>query len=730
MIELYIEGKAVDISPDTNITLNFNSNLFGDISKIEASNSFTIALPKTPKNNSIFSLPAVVGGSSNAPYRRWRAQLFVNGVSVVDTAYALLLSVGADYEIALYWGVVTALLDFKDSDKTLRDIVEVLQMQYGGDNWWIDWNTKRGADGNILNALYQSGINNLPNNITARAEAALLPSVRGSWLWDSIVADNALSINAPDTFRSWLERVAVPFVAHDTRNGQSFNLEFTKSHTKFHTTEDTGGVTFDTPSNFPISAFFSVETVEVPIYLSLRKVKFESTVIKSNEKGRITATYRARGTVKNGCYSTLIVEHRNSEHSYYKRVTKGIGGGDFDVAQTVEASVVEGDYIVAYIEWYCPENNDLDGVNVTSSSADVTASYEEAEQVMGGMINTRDNLPEIKQLDFLKAVMAMQGMWATLADGVVHIQRISELYDGTRPTLDWSHKLVGSGDGDAQKTTYSLSNYAQRNIFNYKEDDSVSVDASGALIVENSTLEATKDMLILPFSASDGDTIAHLKYEDDKVKTERVQPRIMLLTEKEENGKIYASLNFDTYSGDMSVGSLRWGSLLADGYADWQRVVRTPIVIEERINLTEIDIKQLDFRNPIYLQKYGARFAVQKVQWSEGEASVVTLVYLPLKEDIQVATPYSVRSGAYLFTIVGGGVVLEPEWKTLVSGEGNYLNESATMRFDDSRAQSEFGISFYRWTDENGVVLSTTNPFVYDGSNGSVKIYAQVNEEF
>ena len=129
MIELRIEGQAVDVAPDTKITLNFNSNIFGDISKITPSNSLTITLPKTPKNAKVFGAPSVVGGSSIAPYRRWNAELYVNGVAMVDTAYAVLLSVGESYEIALYWGVVTALSTLKDNDNTLADLGEVLKEQ-------------------------------------------------------------------------------------------------------------------------------------------------------------------------------------------------------------------------------------------------------------------------------------------------------------------------------------------------------------------------------------------------------------------------------------------------------------------------------------------------------------------------------------------------------------------------------------------------------------------------
>ena len=179
MIELFVRGQAVDIAPSTKITLNFASNIFGDISKITPSNSFTINLPKTPKNKRIFGMAM----NTSAPYRRWEAELYINGIAVVDTAYLVMLSVGDTYEVALYWGVVTALQNLKDSDKTLADINEVLQITYGGENWWENWEGQYGKDAEgktnagLLNASYSVGDIDLPNNSVARTQAALLPSV-------------------------------------------------------------------------------------------------------------------------------------------------------------------------------------------------------------------------------------------------------------------------------------------------------------------------------------------------------------------------------------------------------------------------------------------------------------------------------------------------------------------------------------------------------------------------
>lgn len=726
MVELRIGGQAVDTAPNTKITLNFNSNVFGDISKIQPSNSLTISLPKTPTNSKVFGAPAVVGGSSIAPYRRWNAELYVNGVAVVDTAYAVLLSVGDSYEIALYWGVVTALSTLKDSGKTLADINEVLEIKYGGEDWWQSWEGSYGktlagvANGGLLNAVYEAGIEDLRNNTTARAQVALLPSARVSWLWNNIVADNGLNVSKPSQFTQMLPKLALPFVSHKTLGGESFSANYLKSNTRYNKQWEAGAISFHSLDSVPASVYFEVVNAVVPIRVSLREIEFDAGIFRSKAEGKVRFAIKVAGQSDSTSIPTLHIEHRNTDNLAIKKTGMTLATA-FSTELSLEVEIKEGEYIVPYIEWIdTTGRNNPDGVRVTSASVDIVAQYgDEEDQVMGGMINTRDNLPDISQLDFVKAMCAMFGLWATLVDGVVHLVRFVDFY--TQTAIDWSHKLVGTGDGDAANTTYTLADYAQRNILRYKEDDTVKVDASGALVVDNENLDREKDMAQMPFAASDGNTIPHLKWKDDdsttgEVEEVDVEQRIMVLKEQ---------LSIDGSTASLSFDGLQFSQLIPEYYNFWQKIMRNPIVIEEKVQLSEIDIKTLDFRKPIYLQKYGAQFVVDKVQWSEGEPSTVTLVKLPPAKEIGVALPYTVTTGVtFGSSITGTAVEPTPAWAYLVQGAGEYFAENATLSFDEATAMSEHGIAFVAWTTEAGRVLSTDNPFVYDGSNGDMVIYA------
>lgn len=727
MIELRIQGQAVDVAPDTKITLNFNSNIFGDISKITPSNSLTITLPKTPKNTQVFGAPSVVGGSSIAPYRRWNAELYVNGVAIVDTAYAVLLSVGESYEIALYWGVVTALSTLKDNGKTLADINQVLEIKYGGENWWSSWEGTYGIeeDGttsrNLINAIYESGIEDLRNNTIARAQVALLPSVRASWIWDNIVADNGLTIVKPSDFTTILRRLALPFTTHQTSGGRSVAYVAQKYS---YSTRGVEAVMMFYGGENAEGADFSVAPIYSTIKLDGRDFSHSTIGLLANLKATATAnaviSFDAGKVVD---YATLCLAHYSDGGLVreYKTEIKG-ARRNFSGAVTCDIEMEASDYLIFYVRLY--NQTGFDSQNAGNSSVlsfNLTFNVSAdgiVDQVMGGMINTRDNLPDISQLDFVKALCAMYGLWASLVDGEVHLVRYADLYAQT--PLDWSHKLIGTGDGDAGKTTYTLSDYAQRNILRYKEDDTVKVNASGALVVDNNNLDREKNMLTLPFAASDGNVIPHLKWKDDvtngEVEEQKVEPRVMMLSERSIATNTYAKLSFD---------GLKFSQLIPEYYNFWQKIMRNPIVIEEKVQLSEIDIKTLDFRKPIYLQKYGAQFVVDKVQWTEGEPSTVTLVKLPPAKQIGVAQPYTVTTGVtFGSSITGTAVEPTPAWAYLVQGAGEYFAENATLSFDEATANSEHGIAFVAWTTEAGRVLSTDNPFVYDGSNGDMTIYA------
>lgn len=120
--QLYIDGVLMDLSEDTNITLDIKSNLFRDISKMETNNTYTIELPKTTHNMASVDWAAKPKTGSKYPYVFHKARYFRNGVEVIKDGRASLLSVEDNIEIAIYWGLFPAFSSLQESDMKLSDL--------------------------------------------------------------------------------------------------------------------------------------------------------------------------------------------------------------------------------------------------------------------------------------------------------------------------------------------------------------------------------------------------------------------------------------------------------------------------------------------------------------------------------------------------------------------------------------------------------------------------------
>lgn len=120
--ELYIDGIAVDIDEDTDVTLSVKSNLFRDITKMTANTTYTIKLPRTSKNTRIFGYAEIVQASTDVPYQYHDCRYFRNGVEIIRNGKAVLISVSDKYEISVIWGINAALSKIADDSATLNAI--------------------------------------------------------------------------------------------------------------------------------------------------------------------------------------------------------------------------------------------------------------------------------------------------------------------------------------------------------------------------------------------------------------------------------------------------------------------------------------------------------------------------------------------------------------------------------------------------------------------------------
>lgn len=124
--ELYIidgdKRLKVDLSIPSGITLTFKSNIFGDLSKITCSHTYTFKLPLTVNNRRVFDNADDIRCMSDKIRRRLKAEYIQNGIPLFSNANLYIDSTETCFNAIMTWGVVDGFQTLKDNDCSLTEL--------------------------------------------------------------------------------------------------------------------------------------------------------------------------------------------------------------------------------------------------------------------------------------------------------------------------------------------------------------------------------------------------------------------------------------------------------------------------------------------------------------------------------------------------------------------------------------------------------------------------------
>ena len=106
---LFIDNKAMDINESTNITLNFRSNIFSDVSKITSNNTYSIKLPLTVNNCHVINYAHLPSHSAQYARINHKGRYLRNGIEIIPDASVILIEISETIDIAMTWGNVSKL---------------------------------------------------------------------------------------------------------------------------------------------------------------------------------------------------------------------------------------------------------------------------------------------------------------------------------------------------------------------------------------------------------------------------------------------------------------------------------------------------------------------------------------------------------------------------------------------------------------------------------------------
>ena len=597
--ELYINGDKVDVG-DTDISLNYKSNLLTDISKIVSNNSYTIKLPKTAKNLALIECAHLPSSTTKFPYLKHVGNVLRNGIIIVKDANVVLLSVSEYIETALSWGNVTNFAEIVSSDKKLTDL------EYGTEEGtdWVVWNNKgsNSAQFPLINYGFNSGDSNVWYH----------PVITVKWILEKIQEESGVTFNFPSDKKTFIDKMIVPLL---TRNdSQKINDAF--------------------PSSLQMVGYVIVESTFS--YLKLNYIG-DSTQQYASVGGpygdrlytKYPITLKVKGTIE------MLVQYQvgmDVNNQYLNlRVSQSDSSGNITSVSTIErknyAAYIEAPNVrllFSFDDLVSIESDEFMHFTIRAIATGASSSilsltvYDRNEISFGEKFPLVPNLPDIKQIDFIKAVASMVGLFA-LPDGENGIKFIpfDNLSANKSKAVDWTNRVIMAYNSVTPRNLqYTLDNIAQNNWFRYKEDDNVMGNYDGNIQVDDATIEYERDAITLPFSAcSTKGGVAYIplySYNDNgELQYNKANPRILLL---------------DGTKGIFK--GLEWTTLIANNYQTYKGLINNAKVVTEYIRLNSIELRDLEMDIPVYLAQYGCYLAIIEIKTKENDICECKLLKL------------------------------------------------------------------------------------------------------
>lgn len=657
-IRLYIDNELADVTDATDVTLEIKSNLFADVSKMISNSTLTIKLPKTTHNQRLIANADRIHGGGTYPYEWHRIDFFRNGVQLIKNGKAVVMSIGDDIELSAIWGLMPAFATLQESQLQLNQLQTDARLKVtyaqtadtyadalAADYFFADINEQyiegkpdeswyQGTKGTTSNGqtppsgggghrvptdTTTGGFNNLQDKIF------LHPSVKVSWLLELIAAQTGVTFQWSGDAKDYIDTLIIPLVKKKANalsydNGLLGTLPMTYFTQPLQVTITQGSNEFSEQSGAvnQLTAVADAELyVDVEAAYHADGITFTSSETQKafypmyvelsvNEFGQDPETYIiGRTNVSNN----RISKYNVTPAGQYRCEISGKG----------RVSIKQGENIKFELKLiddlgfrYTFEGGSVQ-IDLAGTTNDVTN---------GLYFPIAENLPEIKVIDLIKTLCVLTGTFPLQGGGdVVTFVPYSVLSDNKPYAVDWSSRLMPNEAANKPRNTdYKVGDWAQLNWYKWKEDSTTKANVDASITINNETLDAARDVITLPFAATDGDVIPMYTLNDDstKVTYKACQPRLIRLVEDTSKTPSTAKGWFD----------INLTAIIGERYGVLMQMLDDARVLKEHFALSDVDILTFDESKPVYIRQYGAYFAVNKITAKDNGIAEVEMVQI------------------------------------------------------------------------------------------------------
>lgn len=684
----------VDLSIPSGITLNFKSNIFGDLSKITCSYTYTFKLPLTANNRRVFDNADDIRSLSNKIRKRLKAVYIQNGIPLFGNANLYIDSTETSYNAIMTWGVIDGFQKLKDNDISIQKLPLSVKPVFGPCNAKID-EYRNTSD--FVQPLYNAGLTYITEtgwkdqyNTYSVFPLPAIPVFRLIQLINtqfgtrfnlgtdyaygeetsnhSIISNGVIpciNVDAPndtETEKTVLQTyigcyLKGPYAGINYVMAGPTN-ESAPTDSRFSLVKDSNGFTIaiqtrsDAALSFEIDGCIRAKFTHKPnLYDGQGRVEMGAPD-SSGITPKLTFYYTNNGT---NAVSMASVEGKfswDNDWCWVFDFCKDRGKERVSVTIPPNAKIfcaIEAEANEMLMSW-----NEVTKILRFYEKTDPgNIQWDNFENSAGQFpIDLMSNLPDISCMNLMKSLFFMMGAFPTINPSgeivpVFYTALQSNIMSGN--VIDWSSRMTTGCAELPDKTTYSISGFGQRNYYLMKNDNAdgegneddtdVYADGIGIISVGNEIIDRNKTIIQLPFYAP------YIKNKKSPFIATGNTMKFWYFEEEvktKEAKPCFGMIKPLVQKSNGQPTGVVWMSMEVwndfvninsdPSYSYLAKIMENPIIITEKLLLNEFDLKDLDYSIPIYLSKYGAFFAIVSITRDSKGISKCELLKLPEEE--------------------------------------------------------------------------------------------------
>lgn len=621
---VFLEGGDV-------IAQTFSVNNLGDISTRQGGVSNRFNLPLSDLNRKTLGFPEDLNTTSRNPYIKVDATLYDENTPIAEGFLKIEEVINDSIEVTFFsdnsgWFNLI-------KDKTLKDLyLDDLDHDWTGANIRASF-SHTSADGYIYPFIEYGRSYNSTIASTNFSVSNFYPAVYVKRIFEQIFYDVGYSIEG-DLLNLWeYHNSIIPFSAKDFTHSP----KFISDKTQVFTVEDqTLNETFDKIQSDPNT--LTVLEVELdPLITYEVNVQLEIDVFSST-----------------GNIFLAIFDDYPSSPSNFESLYEISGTGSYGFTYVIDFSTATNNIVFDF--------NAAASFTLGISSGFI--SFTPIEEIQpNDPIQIANNLPEISQSDFIKYICNLYGVVpiTNKFQNKISFNLFKNIKGNIPSAVDWSDKF----DIDRSRSinfSELIGEYGNLSIFNYLNDDDdtqlqtyKSVNnlsfGAGILTIDNEYISNRKEVYEAPFGAtinilsiSNELYIPQIKWFNASLEKEfDIVPRILLIIPEvdvsELTGNVYSQIQVsgtnvsqipfawfakapyvptvDAYQYSLSFGDIAFTieveGTLSNYWEEYAQALSNMKYLKADFLLNSVDIANLDFNVPVYIDYFKSYFYINSV---------------------------------------------------------------------------------------------------------------------